>query len=123
MEDDQEHAQSRGTRVQRDVDDFDAMYGVERSFRLIFPNNQEIAFFADTDDEKVKWYVSLFLPPFWPSILTTASYIRLEVFRALVGHIPPNPLWAELVWQRQNEQGKVQSPTLSTGADESHRVR
>lgn len=123
MEDDQEHAQSRGTRVQRDVDDFDAMYGVERSFRLIFPNNQEIAFFADTDDEKVKWYVSLFLSPFWSSLLTTASYIRLEVFRALVGHIPPNPLWAELVWQRQNEQGKVQNPTLSTGADESHRVR
>jgi hypothetical protein len=25
---------------------------------------------------------------------------RLEVLRALVGHIPPNPLWAELIWQR-----------------------
>lgn len=28
---------------------------------------------------------------------------RLEVLRALVGHIPPHPLWAELLWQRQEE--------------------
>ena len=42
----------------RDVDDYDAMYGVERSFRLVFPNNQEITFFADTDEEKIRWYVT-----------------------------------------------------------------
>ena len=35
-----------------------AMYGVERSFRLIFPSGEEIMFFADTDEEKNKWYVS-----------------------------------------------------------------
>lgn len=29
--------------------------------------------------------------------------LRLEVLRALIGRIPPNPLWAELVWQRQHE--------------------
>ncbi|KAJ7690719.1 hypothetical protein B0H17DRAFT_1159959 [Mycena rosella] len=63
-------------------DEYDGAYGVERSFRLIFPNDQEIVFFADTDDEKAKW---------------------LEVLRALVGHIPPHPLWAELLWQRQEE--------------------
>ncbi len=57
----------------RDIDDFDAMYGVERSFRLVFPNKQEIMFFADTDEEKAIW---------------------LDVLRKLVGHIPPNPLWA-----------------------------
>ncbi|OAX41323.1 DUF1709-domain-containing protein [Rhizopogon vinicolor AM-OR11-026] len=68
----------------RSMDD-DGMCAVERSFRLIFPDNQQIFFFADTDDEKAKW---------------------LEVFRALVGHIPPNPLWAELIWQRQQEIGK-----------------
>lgn len=35
---------------------------------------------------------------------------RLEVLRALVGHIPPHPLWAELLWQRQDELAKrVQS--------------
>lgn len=66
----------------RSVVDYDGMFAVERSFRLIFPGNQEIFFFADTDDEKAKW---------------------LDVFRALVGHIPPNPLWAELIWQRQQE--------------------
>jgi len=35
--------------------DDDILYGVERSFRLIFPNDVEIVFFADTDDEKAKW--------------------------------------------------------------------
>lgn len=54
IEDDQEKTQSPKTR---DVDDFDAMYGVERSFRLIFPHKQEITFFADTDEEKVRWSV------------------------------------------------------------------
>ncbi|KAI6046401.1 hypothetical protein EDC04DRAFT_3086435 [Pisolithus marmoratus] len=63
-------------------DDYDGLCTVERSFRLTFPGNQEIFFFADTDEEKAKW---------------------LEVLHALVGHIPPNPLWAELIWQRQQE--------------------
>ncbi|KAJ7244180.1 hypothetical protein B0H12DRAFT_1129777 [Mycena haematopus] len=73
-------------------DEYDSLYGVERSFRLVFPNDQEIMFFADTDEEKAKW---------------------LEVLRALVGHIPPHPLWAELLWQRQDELSK-QSRSKST---------
>jgi DNA-binding transcriptional regulator/RsmH inhibitor MraZ len=32
--------------------------------------------------------------------------LRLEVLRALVGHIPPYPLWGELLWQRQEEIAK-----------------
>lgn len=36
---------------------------------------------------------------------------RLEVLRALVGHIPPNPLWAELVWQRQHEMAAHAQPS------------
>jgi hypothetical protein len=28
---------------------------VERSFRLIFGNDDDIAFFADTDEEKAEW--------------------------------------------------------------------
>ncbi|KAJ7496992.1 hypothetical protein FB451DRAFT_1120099 [Mycena latifolia] len=70
-------------------DEYDGLYGVERSFRLVFSNDQEIVFFADTDDEKAKW---------------------LEVLRALVGHIPPHPLWAELLWQRQEELSKRARP-------------
>ena len=31
---------------------------------------------------------------------------RLEVLRALVGRIPPHPLWAELLWQRHEEIAK-----------------
>ncbi|KAI0665699.1 hypothetical protein C8Q78DRAFT_1157498 [Trametes maxima] len=68
--------------------DDDRMYGVERAFRLVFgPDpDQEITFFADTDGEKQRW---------------------LEVLRAMVGRIPPNPLWAEMLWQQQQEQTKA----------------
>lgn len=44
-------------RSTRALDDYDGVGGVERSFRLIFPNDEEIVFFADTDDEKAKWSV------------------------------------------------------------------
>ncbi|KIJ51349.1 hypothetical protein M422DRAFT_26767 [Sphaerobolus stellatus SS14] len=69
----------------RQRDSYDGGYRVERSFRLIFRGDDEIQFFADTDEEKSRW---------------------LEVLGALVGHIPPNPLWAELVWQRQEEKAR-----------------
>lgn len=39
---------------------------------------------------------------------------RLEVLRALVGHIPPNPLWAEVVWQKQEELRKQAAGTSET---------
>ena len=38
----------------RQRDDDDEIYHVERSFRLIFPGD-EICFFCDTDEEKMKW--------------------------------------------------------------------
>ncbi|KAF8160762.1 hypothetical protein B0H34DRAFT_697981 [Crassisporium funariophilum] len=92
VEDDQEArsnalspSSGNGNRGSRYADEYDGLYGVERSFRLLFPEDQEIIFFADTDEEKAKW---------------------LEVLRALVGHIPPHPLWAELLWQRQEEFSK-----------------
>lgn len=55
VEDDNLDNEPATVRRKRDIDDFDAMYGVERSFRLIFPHKQEIAFFADSDEEKAKW--------------------------------------------------------------------
>ena len=64
--------------------------------------SQDILFFADTDEEKARWsvlelnYIAFQLN----------SILRLEVFRALVGHIPPHPLWAEMLWQRQEEIAK-----------------
>jgi len=66
-------------------DDFEGLYGVERSFRLRFQRNLEIVFFTDTDEEKERW---------------------LEVLHALIGRIPPNHLWAELLWQRQQDLTK-----------------
>ncbi|KAH0589121.1 hypothetical protein H2248_004889 [Termitomyces sp. 'cryptogamus'] len=71
-------------------DEDDGLYGVERSFRLVFPHGEDILFFADTDDEKTRW---------------------LDVFRALVGHIPPHPFWAELLWQRQEELTRTRQPS------------
>ena len=49
-------ASGRTARSSRYADDYDGLSGVERSFRLIFPNNEEIVFFADTDKEKAKWF-------------------------------------------------------------------
>ncbi|KAJ3808317.1 hypothetical protein F5876DRAFT_46244 [Lentinula aff. lateritia] len=69
----------------RYYDEYDGLFGVERSFRLVFPE-EEILFFADTDEEKARW---------------------LEILNALVGHIPPHPLWAELLWQRQEDLNKA----------------
>ncbi|KAF5345332.1 hypothetical protein D9758_008424 [Tetrapyrgos nigripes] len=76
-------------------DEYDGIYGVERSFRLIFPDDDEITFFADTDEEKARW---------------------LEVLRALVGHIPPHPLWAELLWQRFEDLNKARAANASQPA-------
>lgn len=36
-------------------DEFDGPCGVERSFKLLFPGNQRISFFADTEADKAKW--------------------------------------------------------------------
>jgi len=38
-------------------DEFDPPCGVERSFKLFFPGNQRISFFADTEADKARWYV------------------------------------------------------------------
>jgi hypothetical protein len=51
--------ESYGPTSSRHTDEYDGLYGVERSFKLVFPHDQEIAFFADTDDEKAKWRASL----------------------------------------------------------------
>ncbi|KAJ3861990.1 hypothetical protein EV359DRAFT_74424 [Lentinula novae-zelandiae] len=76
---------SPASGASRYYDEYDGLFGVERSFRLVFPE-EEILFFADTDEEKAKW---------------------LEILNALVGHIPPHPLWAELLWQRQEDLNKA----------------
>lgn len=65
VEDDQEartnvRSPASAARASRYADEYDGLYGVERSFRLIFPDNQEIIFFADADEEKAKWYAISF---------------------------------------------------------------
>jgi hypothetical protein len=68
------------------VDVFDGP-GVERSFRIIFPNSTEIHFYADTDEEKAQW---------------------LDVLRQIIGRVPQNPIWAELLWERHQEARRDQ---------------
>ena len=82
-------------------DEFDGPCGVERSFKLLFPGNQRIAFFADTEADKARWYVYSNLIHQEP--VTYTYLLRLEILGVLVGRIPPNPLWAELLWQKQQE--------------------
>jgi hypothetical protein len=53
VEDDQENEKQR-SRTQYS-DEFDNLYGVERSFKLLFPKEESISFFADNDAEKGKW--------------------------------------------------------------------
>lgn len=83
------------------TDDCDTIYGIDRSFMLVFPNKQEIAFFADTDQGKSKWCVRTSTKR--GTTMLTCLSCRLDVLRSIVCHIPPNPLWAELIWQRHRQ--------------------
>jgi hypothetical protein len=82
-------------------DEFDGPCGVERSFKLFFPENQRISFFADTEADKARWCVHSNVTRV--NHHSRAPHLRLEILGALVGRIPPNPLWAELLWQKQQE--------------------
>ena len=53
--DDRELAQNPGAEAKPEADDSNTTRDVKYSFRLIFPNEEEIAFFADTDKEKARW--------------------------------------------------------------------
>lgn len=53
-DDDDPEASSNSLR-RRVRDSYDDVFKVERSFRLLFPDDEEIEFFADTDEEKAKW--------------------------------------------------------------------
>ena len=76
---------------------FNALASIDHSFRVVFDGdeNDEVCFFADSAEEKTRWFVILFTN----ILLLTCR--RMEIFGALVGRIPHYPLWAELIWQRQ----------------------
>ena len=66
--------------------EFDVPYGVERSFRLVFPDDQEIIFFADTDEEKDKWYIAM---GFGLSINADYVFHQVGSFARSRGQDPP----------------------------------
>jgi hypothetical protein len=55
-------------------DEFDGPCGVERSFKLFFPGNQRISFFADTEADKARWCV-----------LSNLVHLSLSLKRILLG--------------------------------------
>lgn len=75
--------------------------GVDRSFRLEF-GDEQIVFYADSDQEKSDWCVPSFRKNHYRAL---NILYRVSILKALVGRIPPNPLWAEVLFQRQ-EQSK-----------------
>lgn len=48
--------------------------------------------------------------------LDVDEVFRLQVFNALVGHIPPHPVWAELLWQRQEEVARARAAAAAGGS-------
>ncbi|KAI0325319.1 hypothetical protein GY45DRAFT_1261096 [Cubamyces sp. BRFM 1775] len=89
-----------GVSTRSQFDD-DRLCGVEHAFRLVIDSrpDQDIVFFADSDDEKQRW---------------------VEVLRAMVGRIPPNPLWAEMLWEQQQEHAQ-RAPAQAGGPASSSR--
>ena len=57
--DDREHPDAE---AKPGADDSNTTRDVKYSFRLIFPNDEEIAFFADTDKEKARWCDVFYIP-------------------------------------------------------------
>jgi hypothetical protein len=57
------------------MDDDKEPYRVERSFKVIFEDGDEISFFADSDEEKAEW---------------------MDEFREMIGNVPPRFPWAEV---------------------------
>ncbi|CAE6532022.1 unnamed protein product [Rhizoctonia solani] len=88
VEDDQNPLPPGTVPERKGRDESDAYFSDNRCFRLLFANDMDIAFYADSAEEKAEW---------------------LRILGALVGNIPPHPLWAELVWQRHEQAAAAQA--------------
>ena len=88
--------------------DYDSLIAVERSFRLVFPSEQEILFFADSDEEKAKWYVvrcgscthADLCRPGWKSFVPwLATYRRIRSGQSSFGSV------SKRLWPRNPNRG------------------
>ena len=68
-------------------DEFDGPCGVERSFKLFFPGNQRMSFFADTEADKARWYVGFNL--IYPNLLLKRMTLGLKFWEPLSVVFPP----------------------------------
>lgn len=55
VEDDQNPLPAGTVPNRRGRDESDAYFSDNRCFRLLFNNDEDIAFYADTDEEKAEW--------------------------------------------------------------------
>ncbi|GMK59556.1 hypothetical protein CspeluHIS016_0801620 [Cutaneotrichosporon spelunceum] len=86
----------------RTGDDYDPYGARPRSFEIRFKDGESISFAADKDEDKLVW---------------------MDALRDLVGRVPPNPLWARVYSQHEQEQSRQRSkssgPRKSSGPPKS----
>jgi hypothetical protein len=68
-------------------DEFDGPCGVEKSFKLLFPGNQRISFFADTEADKARWYERS--DPIHPNLLLKRILLGWKSWVLSSGVSPP----------------------------------
>ena len=86
-------------------DEFDGPCGVERSFKLLFPGNQRISFFADAEADKARWYERS--GSIYPNLLLKRVLLGWR-FRVLSLGVSPLILSGRSLWQKQQEMMEKQ---------------
>ncbi|RSH82804.1 Bud site selection protein bud4 [Saitozyma podzolica] len=71
------------SRVTRVDDEEEGWVARPRSWRVVFADGEGIVFSADKEEDKVTW---------------------MQTLDGLIGKIPPNPLWAELLSEKMKER-------------------
>lgn len=124
----QRDLQSASKPVRLEMDDEGmGMFGARpRSFRVEFKGGQGIVFSADRDTDKATWSVPSSTSPLPHEPWSWLIENRMETLSGLIGKIPSNPLWAELLstitkdkLERQTARS-VSRSTMSTSSGPSH---
>lgn len=79
VEDDQQPLPPNAIPGRKPRDEGDILFMVERSFRLLFSNDEDIAFYADTDEEKAEWLVR-FCQVLWSLLIVSLGCVYCELW-------------------------------------------
>lgn len=91
VHDDNDPEASSSSVRKRASDSYDAIFKVERSFRLLFRDEEEIEFFADTDEDKTKWLVRVLYCYSCDPFLNNAAFVGCISSARLLGGSRPIP--------------------------------